>query len=166
MRSLVMARLENPTPRPLAFQAKRGPSASHCFSNPVSVDRLSRFGPRNWGQLGTSAAADWAAGPDAAIPMPAASTTTAVTCRPRVMRMRMAPDRNTHDTGRVFRRVTAGRYHSLPPDAQGAAVMSGSPSSSRRLFRRVLPLPLAVVALATYAAGQTSSTTPLRLHGL
>ena len=44
--------------------------------------------------------------------------------------------------------------------------MPGSPASLRRHLRRVLPLPVAVLALATLAAGQAPTPGGLRLHGL
>jgi multidrug resistance efflux pump len=44
--------------------------------------------------------------------------------------------------------------------------MSGSPASARRLFRRVLPLPVAVLALGAIAGGQAPASGPLRMHGL
>ena len=40
-----------PSPRPSMRQDKGGPSAGHLASSPVSLERLSRFGPRHWGQL-------------------------------------------------------------------------------------------------------------------
>src|SRR5262245_54999889 len=51
---------------PVAVQRSFGPSAGHAFNRPVSVEILSRFGPRNCGQgasaaaLRTSAVADFA----------------------------------------------------------------------------------------------------------
>src|ERR1035438_3449171 len=50
MRLPEMARLENPAPRPCACQARGGPSAGHCRSRPLAVERSSRCGPRQPGQ--------------------------------------------------------------------------------------------------------------------
>ena len=169
-RSPPIDRLEYPVPRPDTFQAKAGPSASHCFSRLVSADLPSRLGPRNCGQLPVAAAPCWAASHGPARPKPAASTTAAATKRPRssVMRMQIAPERNTHGGGRLFRRVAAGDYHRRPPDAQGAAAMPGSPSLLRRLRSRVWPMPVAGLLLATAVAAQSPAPPPagLRLHGL
>src|SRR5215203_1672427 len=86
--------------------------------------------------------------------------------RSRVMPMQMAPDEDTHRRRRVFRPAPARRYHSRPPDTQGAAAMTGSPSS-RRVRLRVLPVVLAALALGSPAAAQAPPPgTPLRLHGL
>src|SRR5262245_41493216 len=41
-----------PSPTPLPFQTSLGPPLGHSFNNPLSGERLSRFGPRNWGQSG------------------------------------------------------------------------------------------------------------------
>src|SRR5205809_4370382 len=42
--------LENPTPRPAAFQARGGPEGFHSLSSPLSGESASRFGPRQPGQ--------------------------------------------------------------------------------------------------------------------
>src|SRR5436189_3359298 len=42
--------LENPTPRPAAFQASGGPEGFHSVSSPLSGESASRFGPRQPGQ--------------------------------------------------------------------------------------------------------------------
>ena len=44
--------------------------------------------------------------------------------------------------------------------------MPGSPASLRRRLRRVLPVPLAVIGLATLVTAQSPPAAPLRLHGL
>src|SRR5215210_2908128 len=51
-----MARLEKPTPRPLAFQASGGPDSGHFVSSPDSWVTSSRLGPRHWGHSGEAAA--------------------------------------------------------------------------------------------------------------
>src|SRR5215207_4321338 len=57
MRPPEMARLEKPTPRPLAFQASGGPDSGHFVSSPDSWATSSRLGPRHWGHSGEAAGA-------------------------------------------------------------------------------------------------------------
>src|SRR2546427_10849847 len=42
--------VEYPRPMPFAFHASGGPFSGHCLSRLLSMETLSRFGPRHWGQ--------------------------------------------------------------------------------------------------------------------
>src|SRR6185295_5591696 len=49
------------SPRPVAFQARGGPPSGHAASSPVSLETLSRLGPRHWAQSPAPGVRDGAA---------------------------------------------------------------------------------------------------------
>src|SRR5205809_909564 len=50
MRLPTIATLENPRPKPPAFQSNVGPPSGHLLSKPLSGEISSRLGPRHCGQ--------------------------------------------------------------------------------------------------------------------
>ncbi len=166
-----MVTLEKPSPIPSCFQARGGPSSGHCCNKPVSAEISSRFGPRHWGQKGTSvvgnrlstaAAGRGAKGPPSRGPsakLKTASTASTRQPRPRPKKRIMACAPASGQDGGIIQWSVQG-ISARPRTAGPAARRDRRPRRKRQGWAR----PLGPKSTAGHGAMQAAA--PARLSGL